>query len=148
MYGHLNIILLTYGLDCLEEIHQIVKETVLIHILIHVKQLFNARHTLRLPSGKLKSVRLFSHGLEHILRINLINLLLAVSQHRGTVRTLLSQIGTGPVKDRHEIIAHHMNSGLAQTLQGRYVVGNVLFPVRSSHLDRIVYIDTLNSQDL
>ena len=148
MYGHLNVILLTYRLDCLEKIHQIVKETVLIHVLIHVKQLFNARHALRLPSGKLKSVGLFSHGLEHILRINLIDLLLAVSQYRGAVRSLLSQIGTGPVKDRHEIIAHHMNSGLAQTLQGRDVVGNVLLPVRSSHLDRVVYIDTLNSQDL
>ena len=148
MYGHLNIILFAYGLDCLKEIHQVVKEAVLIHILIHVKQLFYARHTLRLPAGKLKPVGLFSHGLEHIFRVNLINLLLVVSQHRGTVRTLLSQIGTCPVKDRHEIIAHHLNSGLAQTLQSRYVVGNILLPVRSSHLNSIVYIHTLNSQDL
>ena len=148
MDRHFNVVLFADRLDGLQKIHQVVEEYVRVHVLIQLEQLLDAGHALRLPSGQLEAVGLLAHGLKHVLRIQLVDLLLVVGQNRGTVRAHLRQVGTGPVEHRHKVVANHMDIGLSQALQGGDIVGYVLLALRNAHLDGVMDVHALDSKHL
>ena len=76
-----------------------------------------------------------------MLRVNLVDDILIVSENRRAVRPLSGQLGTGPVKHRHKVITHHMNVFLAQAFQRRDVVVNIAVSVLCPCLDVVMDVD-------
>ena len=148
MNGHVDIIFVAGGHDALQEIFQIFKELVIIHILVHLKQFFYPGHTLGLPAGHYRAVHIAGDGFEHLLRIQSIHSLLGVSQYGRTIGTHACQLSSGPVKHRHKIVANHVNAGLSQTLQSGDIIVDVFVAVGSTYLDGIVNIYALNTGKL
>ena len=51
---------------------------------------------------------------------------LVKTQRFGAVRQNVFQVGTGPVENRHEVVAHGTNTALSQVTQALLVVGDPL----------------------
>ena len=83
-----------------------------------------------------------------MLRINLVHNILIIGQHGGAVGTDTGQVGTGPVKYGHKIVADDMDIVLRQVLQCGNVVGDMLFSLLRADLDVVGYIHRLDGGDL
>ena len=75
-------------------------------------------------------------------RINSVYSSLIVSKDCRTVGTHSGKLGACPVKDRHEIVAYHMDACLAEPFQGSDIILYILFTVGRTDLDGIVNVDT------
>ena len=61
-----------------------------------------------------------------------------IKQCGGTVLHRMEQIGTGPVKNRHEIIGNYLDTEFRQIPQGGFIVFNILVPGGQANLDIIM----------
>ena len=80
-----------------------------------------------------------SHGLVVVL-----DQILLIEQGGGTVADGMEQVGTGPVKDRHEVVADGLDTELGQVADALLVVFDVLVAGGQTDLDVIVNVDRLN----
>ena len=69
MNRHINVILVAYRHNALQEVNQIFKEFLVVDIFIHREKLLDLCHALRLPARHHGSVHIAGNGIEHILRI-------------------------------------------------------------------------------
>lgn len=82
-----------------------------------------------------------------MLRIDLIDDILIIGENGGAIRPLSGQLGAGPVKHRHKVIAYHVNVFLAQTFQSFDVIFNIAVSVSRTSLDIVMDIDRFNSEN-
>ena len=61
------------------------------------------------------------------------------AQSLGTVRHRISQIRTGPVEYRHEIVGHNVNATFGQVAQAFLVVLDIFHEIARLRLDMFVY---------
>ena len=148
MDGHVDVIFIAHRHDALQEIFQVGEKLLVIHILVHFEELFDVGHALGLPAGQDGSVGIPADGGEHVLRVQGINCLLGIGQHSGAVRADPCKLSSGPVEHGHEIVAHHMDAGLAKVLQGGDVVVDVLVPVGGADLDGVVDVHAFDAGKL
>ncbi len=80
-----------------------------------------------------------SHGL-----VVALDQILLIEQGGGTVADGMEQVGTGPVKDRHEVVADGLDTELGQVADALLVVLDVLVAGGQTDLDVIVNVDRLN----
>ena len=145
---HVNVVFVTGGHDTLQKIFQVGKKLFVIHIFVHFEQFFDMSHTLRLPAGHYSAVHIAGNGVEHFGRINSVYSSLIVSKDCRTVGTHSGKFGSCPVKDRHEIVAYHMDACLTEPFQGSDIILYILFTVGRTDLDGIVNVDTLDTGQL
>ncbi|EJX02904.1 hypothetical protein EVA_08989 [gut metagenome] len=148
MNCHVYIILVAHGHDALQEVLQIFKQLFVVDVLIHLEQFLNLCHTLRFPARHHGTIHIACNGVEHLLRVQVVNSFLSVSQNGGTIGTNACQFGASPVKDRHEVVANKVNILFAQVLQGFDVVIDVDITISCTGLDGIMHIDALNAGNM
>ena len=69
MNGHVDIVFVADRHDALQEVLQVRKQLLIVHILVHLEQFLDVSHTLRLPAGQDRTVGITADGGEHILGI-------------------------------------------------------------------------------
>src|SRR5699024_12655603 len=62
----------------------------------------------------------------------------------GTVPHRVEQVGAGPVKDGHEVVADDLHAEFGQVADGLDVVGDVLVAGGQADLDVVVDVDRLD----
>ena len=167
MYRHTHTDLFCYRNNRLQEDGKILTQRSFIDILIAFKMLaelvervalFRARQTGDDIAGQTCFV-FFAHGGEAFIRLR--NLFggvvrfrarsfedmqlkggkfnLIETQRFGAVRQDVFQVGTGPVENRHKVVAHGTNAALGQVTQALLVVGNPLLIVAGTGFN--VFVD-------
>ena len=142
---HLDIILVADRHDGLQEVYEVLEQLLAIDILIHIEELLDLRHTLRLPARHYGAVRHLLHGSSEVIRIDRVDGLLVVCETGGTIRVLTCELGSGPVKYRHEVVAYEVNIFLTEVLECLDVVCDVLVTVLIADLDGVADIDRLDT---
>lgn len=71
---------------------------------------------------------------------------LVKTQRFGAISQLIFQIGTRPVQNRHEVIAHGINTAGRQIADALLIVGNPLLILPAVSFDILVHRDTLNNR--
>ena len=145
---HFNIVLVAYRHDCLQEVDKIIEQSLRVHILVESEQFLHMGKTLRLPARHHGAVHITCDGIKHLLWIDGIHGCLHISKYRGAVRTLAGKLGTGPVENRHEVVADKMNIFFAKVLQRLDVVFDIGVAARGSGLDGIGDVDALDAADM
>ena len=148
MNGHIDVVLVAHGHDGLEEVLEVGEQRFVVHALVDLKQRLDLLHALGLPAGQDVAVGVRADRGEHVLGIERVHLRLVVGQHGGAVPAGLGQIGARPVKDRHEVVAHHVDVLFAQRGQGLDVVVDVHVAAGQARLDVVVYVDALDAADV
>ena len=139
---HFDVTFLAGGHDCLKEILEVCPQLLVIDVGIILEQLVEFCHTLRLPTGERHII--FLGEIQNILRhrvVVILNHTLFIKQRRGTVADLVEQIGTRPIKNRHEIVANDLYTEFAQVADALLVVFNQRIAGRFADLDVIVNVD-------
>ena len=85
---------------------------------------------------------MFIQILKHLLRTDLIHLLLVIRKDGRTIWTRFCQIRPCPVEHRHEIITDQMNVFFSQMSQRFNILLDILLSVLTADLDSIVDIHT------
>ena len=147
MDGHLDVILVAYGHDLLEEVFEIVEKIVSSHVLVLLEEFLDVRHSLGLPAGHDGTVGVASDGLEHLLGDQLVDSLLCVGQGSGSVRKDSCELSPCPVEDGHEVVAYHVDVLFAEVLQSFDIVSDQLVAGRLAELDIFVNVDALDAGD-
>ena len=140
MDGHLDVALVAHRHQLLQEVLQVLPKLLLGHGAVHLEQLVQAGHTLRLPAGEGHAVQVLQDIVRHGTGVILDQVLL-IEQGGGAVGQGVEQVGAGPVEDGHEVVADHLHAELLQVPHGLDVVLNVLVPGGQAHLDVIVDVD-------
>ncbi len=99
---------------------------------------------LRLPSRHVVAKGILADFLGELQRVLALDVLLVVGHDRRAIRTRLAQVGTGPVEDRHEVVADQVDALFTQRLESLDVILNVLVTGRQADLDVVVDVDALN----
>ena len=113
---------------------------------ISLEQLVQLRHALRLPAREGHVVLLgeahdiIRHGLVIIL-----DHILLIEERSRAVADRVEEIGAGPVKDRHEVVADHLDAKLGQVADALLVVLDVLVAGRQTDLDVVMHVDGLDN---
>ncbi len=81
--------------------------------------------------------------ISHSLVVTLDQIFL-IEQGGGTVADGMEQVGTGPVKDRHEVVADGLDTELGQVADALLVVLDVLVAGGQTDLDVVVNVDGLD----
>ena len=145
MDGHLDVALAAGGHQSFQEVLQVLPQLFLGDRSIGLEQLVQLCHTLGLPAGEGHVVLLgeaqdvVGHGLVIVL-----DHVLLVEQSSGAVADGVEQVGTGPVKDGHEVVADDLDTELGQVADALLVVLDVLVAGGQTNLDVIVNVDRLN----
>ena len=145
MDGHLDIALTAGGHQSLQEVLQVLPQFLLSNRGIGLEQLVQLGHTLRLPAGEGHVVLLgkahdiLGHGLVIVL-----DHVLLIEQSRRAVAHRVEQIGTGPVKNGHEVVADDLDAKLGQVADALLVVLDIFIPGGQADLDVIVDVDRLH----
>ena len=145
MDGHLDVALVAGRHDGFQEVLQVIPQLLLGDRGVSLEQLVQLSHTLRLPAREGHVILLgeahdvISHGLVVVL-----DQILLIEQGGGTVADGMEQVGTGPVKDRHEVVADGLDTELGQVADALLVVFDVLVAGGQTDLDVIVNVDRLN----
>ena len=143
--GHLDVALAAGGHQSFQEVLQVLPQLLLGDRGIGLEQLVQLCHTLRLPAGEGhvillgKAQDVVGHGLVIVL-----DHVLLVEQSSGAVADRVEQVGTGPVKDGHEVVADDLDTELGQVADALLVVLDVLVAGGQADLDVIVDIDRLD----
>ena len=143
--GHLDVALAAGGHQSFQEVLQVLPQLFLGDRGIGLEQLVQLCHTLRLPAREGHVVLLgeaqdvVGHGLVIVL-----DHVLLVEQSSGAVADGVEQVGTGPVKDGHEVVADDLDTELGQVADALLVVLDVLVAGGQADLDVIVDIDRLD----
>ena len=140
--GHLHVALVAGGHDGFQEILQVVPQLLLGDGGIGLEQLVQLGHALRLPAreghvillGEVQDV--LGHGLVIVL-----DHVLLVEQGGGTVADRMEQVGAGPVKDGHEVVADGLHTELGQVADALLVVFDQLVAAGQTDLDVVVDVD-------
>ena len=66
------------------------------------------------------------------------------TQSLRAIRHGISQVGTCPVEDRHEVICHTTDPAGSQIPQGLFIVINITLEIAGLRLDMFVYRDTFH----
>ena len=127
MDGHVNVVFVTGGHDALKEVFEVGKKFLIVNIFVHFEELFNLSHSFGLPAGHYVAVGVILNAVEHFLGLDGIDGCLIVSKNGGAVGTLSGKFGSGPVKNRHEVVTYHVDVFLTETLQRLNIIVNVLF---------------------
>ena len=141
--GHLDVALVAHGHQLLQEVLQVLPQLLLGHRAVHLKQLVQAGHPLRLPAGEGHAVEVLQDIVGHGLGVVLDQVLLIV-QGGGAVGQGVEQVSAGPVKDRHEVVADHLHAELLQIPHGLNVVVDIHVPSGQPHLDVVVDVHRLH----
>ena len=142
MDSHLDIALVAGGHDGLQEILEVFPQLLLGHGGVGLEQLIELVHPLRLPAGEGHVVLLgeahdvVGHGLVVVL-----DHVLLVKQSGGAVADRMEQVGAGPVKDGHEIVADDLHAILCQIADADLVVFDQGVPGGQTDLNVIVNVD-------
>ena len=145
MNCHIDIVFVAGRHDSFQEVLQILEEFFIINVLVHLKQFFHMFHSFRLPPRHYCAIGVTCDGSKHFLRIQFIYCFLRICKHGRAIRSFSGQLSPGPVKDRHEIIANHVNVFLTKIFQTLNVMINIQIPVCRTGLDGIMYIYTFNA---
>ena len=114
--GHSNVVLVADRHDAFEEVFEVGKQFLIIHIAVSVKELFHFCHALRLPARKNCAVCITCDRFKHFFRNKCVYGGLFVGKYGRAVRTDACEFCSGPVEDRHEVIADKVNVFLAEVL--------------------------------
>ena len=142
MDGHLHVALLAGGHDGFQEILQVGPQLLVVHIGVVLEQLVQLGHTLRLPAGEGHIVLLgevqnvFCHGVVVVLDHALL-----IEQGSGAIANFVEQVGTGPVEDRHEVVADDLHAELGQVADALLVVLDQAVPSGLADLDVVMDVD-------
>ena len=148
MNGHVDVVFITGGHDAFQEIFQIGKELFIVNVFIHGEEVFDFFHTLRFPAGHDAAVGICADGGKHILWIQFVHCFLGICKNGGTIRAHSGKLGSCPVKNRHEIVAYHMDIRLTQIFQRGNVVIDIHVPFRCAGFDGVVDIDAFDAGKL
>ena len=146
MDSHFDAALMAGGHQCFQEVLQVLPQFFLGDRGISLEQLVQLGHTLRLPAGERHVILLgeaedvISHGLVVVL-----DHVFLVEQSRGTIPDGMEQVGTGPVKDGHKVVADDLDAELGQVADALLVVLDVLVAGGQADLDVVVDVDRLNN---
>ena len=145
MDGHLDVALAAGGHDRLKEVLEVIPQLLLGDGGVGLEQLVKLGHALRLPAGEGHVVLLgkFENVVCHALVVVLDQVLL-IEQGGGAVADRVEQVGAGPVKDGHEVVADGLDTELGQVADALLVVLDILVAGGQADLDVIVDIDGLN----
>ena len=145
MDRHLDVALAAGGHDGLEEVFEVIPQLLLGDGGVGFEQLVQLGHALRLPAGEGHVVLLgeFENVVCHALVVVLDQVLL-IEQGGGAVADGVEQVGAGPVKDGHEVVADDLDTELGQVADALLVVLDVLVAGGQADLDVIVDIDRLD----
>ena len=144
--GHFDVALAAGGHQCFQEVLQVLPQLLLGDRSVSLEQLVQLCHALGLPAGERHVVLLgkghdvIGHGLVVIL-----DHVFLVEQSRGTITDGVEQVGTGPVKDGHKVVADDLDTELGQVADALLVVLDVLVAGGQADLDVIVDIDSTTS---
>ena len=142
MDGHLDVALMADRHQRFEEVLQVLPQLFLGDGGVGLEQLVELGHPLRLPAGEGHVVLLGeAHDVVgHRLVVALDHVLLVVQSGRAVAHRV-EQVGAGPVKDGHEVVADHLHAELGQVADGLDVVGDVLISGGQADLDVVVDVD-------
>ena len=145
MDRHLDVALAAGGHDGLEEVFEVIPQLLLGDGGVGLEQLVQLGHALRLPAGEGHVVLLgkFENVVCHALVVVLDQILL-IEQGGGAVADGVEQVGAGPVKDGHEVVADGLDAELGQVADALLVVLDVLVARRQADLDVVVDVDGLD----
>ena len=111
-------------------------------MLVSLEQLVQLGHTLRLPAGE-GHIILFSE-VQNVLCHSVVVILdhiLFIEQRSRAVAHFVEQIGAGPVKNRHKVIADHLYAILGEVTDALLIIFDVHIPGGQTDLNVIVDID-------
>ena len=149
MDGQLHIVLLTDGDHRLQEVLKVAEQILVGHGGVLGEELFQLRHTLRLPARHLEVTGTLLDAVGKGLRISdAVDNGLVIGQNGSTVEPGLGQIRAGPVEHRHEVVADDLDPSLTQAGHGLAVVVNVFVPTGQAQLDVLVDIDAFDDLQL
>lgn len=145
MDGHLDVALVAGGHDGLQEVFEVVPQLLLGDGAILLKQLVQLGHPLRLPAREGHIVLLGeTHDvIRHLLGV-LFDLGRLVVQCGGAVSHRVEQVGAGPVKHGHKVVANYFYPKAGQIFDGLFVIFNERIPGWQANLDVIMDINGLH----
>ena len=144
--GHLDVALAAGRHESLQEVLQVLPQLLLGDGGIGLEQLVQLGHTLRLPAGEGHVILLgeaqdiVGHGLVVVL-----DHVLLIEQSGGTIADGVEQVGTGPVKDGHEVVADDLDTELGQVADALLVVLDILVARRQADLDVVMDVDRFHN---
>ena len=141
MDRHVDAVLVTGRHDGLQEINEVVEQLVCRDIFIRFKQLLDAGEAFGLPSGHDEAVGVCVGLVKEDLRVDGVDNRLVICKHGGTVVARLGKVGTCPVKDRHEVVADHLDAFLTEVLQRLDIIFDVLITGGQTDLDIVMDVD-------
>ena len=141
MNGHLDADFFSDRNDGFKEIFQVLAQAVFIHAFILFKQVRQFFQPFRFPAGKDEAIAVVEDFPGHVLRRLAGDEVVIISQDRRTVVKGFSQVGPGPVKDGHEVVADHLDAGFGSIAQGRDVIFNILVTAGQAQFDVFMDVD-------
>ena len=145
MDSHFDVALAAGRHDGFQEILQVIPQFFLGDRGVSLEQLVQLSHTLRLPTREGHVILLgeahdvLGHGLVIVL-----DQIFLIEQGGRAVADGMEQVGTGPVKDRHKVVADGLDAELSQVADALLVVLDILVAGRQTDLDIIVDVHGLH----
>ena len=142
MNGHLDAGFMAGWHDCFQKILQIFPQFFFGHRAIRFKKFIQFCHSLRFPSGKCLSVKIFQNIGSHFL-IVILYFAFFIIQCSGSVFQRMKKVRSCPVEDRHKIIGHYFYTELCKIFKCCLIIFNILIPCRKTDFDIVMDIYAL-----
>ena len=142
MDGHFDVALMADRHQLLQEVLQVFPELFFRDALVCTEQLTEMGHTFRLPAGEGHTVFLFlcQNIVCHFTGI-FFDFFRFVIESGGAILQRMEEVGSGPVKHRHKVVADYFYAERCQITDGLDIVFNVMVAGRQADFDIIVDID-------
>ena len=142
MDGHIHVALGSHRDDSLQEVREIVPQVFLGECLILRNDTFQFLSGIACVPSREGQITVGLQG------IDLVHLLLIVNQRSRAVREFVIQLCSGPVEDRHKIVADALDSCLGHSADILAVVLNVPVSGGLAQFDVLVYGDALDDLEM